>query len=128
MKTLKMSYKYSTKTYTTDILQGEVLNSDSLSIRTEYDYYPLSVTEVKVIIINHSHYEYDCGEGYSLTYYNKRQKNGKCCRPIQSGMMFYGYSYRTVPTMSRLLGFILLKYLIVRGNIASINHSMEIQK
>lgn len=58
----------------------------------------------------------------------KGKKNGKCCRPIQSGMMFYGYSYRTVPTMSRLSGFILLKYLIVRGNIASINHSMEIQK
>ena len=58
----------------------------------------------------------------------KGRKHGKCCRPIQSGMMFYGYSYRTVPTMSRQSGFILLKYLIVQGNIASINHSMEIQK
>ena len=63
-------------------MQGEVLNSDSLSIRTEYDYYPLSVTEVKVIIINHSHYEYDCGEGYSLTYYNKRQKREKPKRNV----------------------------------------------
>lgn len=27
-----------------DIPQGEALNSDSLSLRTEYDYHPLSVT------------------------------------------------------------------------------------
>lgn len=57
-----------------DIPSGEAINPDSLSMRVEYDYYPLSTTEVKVIITNHSRYEYDCGEGYSLVYYNEKQK------------------------------------------------------
>ena len=57
-----------------DIPSGEAINSDSLSTRTEYDYYPLSTTEVEVIITNRSRYEYDCGEDYSLVYYNERQK------------------------------------------------------
>ena len=51
-----------------DIPTGEAISSDSLSMKTEYDYYPLSTTKVKVIITNHSHYEYSCGEGYSLAY------------------------------------------------------------
>lgn len=58
-----------------DILTGEAINPDSLSMRTEYDYYPLLTTEVKVIITNRSHNKYDCGESYSLTYYNKEQKS-----------------------------------------------------
>lgn len=57
-----------------DIPTGEAISSDSLSMKTEYDYYPLSTTKVKVIITNHSHYEYSCGEGYSLAYYNEKQK------------------------------------------------------
>ena len=55
-----------------DIPLGDAVNPDSLSMNTEYDYYPLSTTEVKVIITNHSHYEYDCGESYSLAYYNMK--------------------------------------------------------
>ena len=46
---------------------------------------------MKAIIINHSHYEYDCGEGYSLTYYNKRQKkNGKSLptNPIRNDVLW----------------------------------------
>ena len=58
-----------------DIPSGEAINPDSLSMRVEYDYYPLSTTEVKVIITNHSRYEYDCGEGYSLVYYNGKTEN-----------------------------------------------------
>ena len=58
-----------------DIPIGEAINPDSLSMKTEYDYYPLSTTEVKVIITNHSHYEYDCGESYSLAYYNNKHKS-----------------------------------------------------
>lgn len=50
------------------------ISPDSLSMDTEYDYYPLSTAEVKVIITNHSHNEYECGEDYSLTYYNEKQK------------------------------------------------------
>ena len=57
-----------------DIPTGEAISSDSLSMKTEYDYYPLSTTKVKVIITNHSHYEYSCGEGYSLVYYNEKPK------------------------------------------------------
>ncbi|WP_317197044.1 hypothetical protein [Bacteroides stercoris] len=44
-------------------------------MRAEYDYYPLSTTEVKVIITNHSHFAYECGESYSLVYYNSKQKS-----------------------------------------------------
>lgn len=58
-----------------DIPTGEAINPDSLSMQTEYDYYPLATTEVKVIITNHSHFEYDCGESYSLAYYNSKQKS-----------------------------------------------------
>lgn len=56
-----------------DIPTGEAINPDSLSIQAEYDYYPLATTEVKVIITNHSHYKYECGESYSLAYFNEKQ-------------------------------------------------------
>lgn len=58
-----------------DIPTGEAINPDSLSMQTEYNYYPLATTEVKVIITNHSHFEYECGESYSLAYYNSKQKS-----------------------------------------------------
>lgn len=58
-----------------DIPTGEAINPNSLSIQTEYDYYPLSTTEVKIIITNHSHYQYECGEKYSLAYYNEKLKS-----------------------------------------------------
>lgn len=58
-----------------DIPIGKTIHPDSLFMRTEYDYYPLSTTEVKVIITNRSHYKYDCGESYSLAYYNEKQKS-----------------------------------------------------
>lgn len=64
-----------------DIPIREIINPDSLSMRTEYDYYPLSTTKVKVIIINHSHYEYNCGENYSLAYYNQEQKSWETLPP-----------------------------------------------
>lgn len=56
-----------------EIPKGETISSDLLSMQTEYDYYPLSTTEVNVIITNHSHFEYNCGEGYSLAYFNEKQ-------------------------------------------------------
>lgn len=58
-----------------DIPTGEAISPALLSMRTEYDYYPLSTTKVKVIIINHSRCEYDCGESYSLTYYDDKHKS-----------------------------------------------------
>ncbi len=73
-----------------DISSGEAINSDSLSTRTEYDYYPLSTTEVKVIITNRSRYEYDCGENYSLIYYNERQKTWEALptNPIRNDILW----------------------------------------
>lgn len=50
------------------------MNPDSLSMKTEYDYYPLSTTEVKVIITNHSRMEYEGGEDYNLDYYNESKQ------------------------------------------------------
>lgn len=57
-----------------DIPTGEDISPASLSIETEHDHYPLSTTEVKITITNHSHYEYECGEKYSLAYYNKSKR------------------------------------------------------
>lgn len=73
-----------------DIPQGEAINPDSLSMRVEYDYYPLSTTEVKVIITNHSRYEYDCGEDYSLVYYNEKQKTWETLptNPIRNDVLW----------------------------------------
>ena len=56
-----------------DIPTGEAIDPDSLSMRTEYDYYPLATTEVKVIVINYSRQEYDCGERYSLAYHDEKR-------------------------------------------------------
>lgn len=56
-----------------NIPTGKAINPDSLSMRTEYGYYPLSTVEIKVIITNLSHNKYDCGESYSLVYYNEKQ-------------------------------------------------------
>lgn len=53
---------------------GEKISPALLSMQTEYDCYPLSTTEVKVTITNYSHTEYECGESYSLVYYNKRKE------------------------------------------------------
>lgn len=56
-----------------DIPTGQTISPDSLSMRTEYDYYPLSTTKIKVIITNLSHYEYECGESYSLAYFDEQR-------------------------------------------------------
>ena len=53
-----------------DIPSGLPLSADSLSMRTEYDYYPVATSKVKVIITSRANREYDSGEGYSLVYYN----------------------------------------------------------
>lgn len=53
-----------------DIPTGEAVSPTSLSMQTEYDYYPLSTTEVKLTVTNYSQQEYMCGNDYSLTYYN----------------------------------------------------------
>ena len=72
---LSQTVSYMLQPIPRDIPTGEVINPDSLFMQTEYDYYPLSTTEIKVIITNRSPYEYDCGESYSLAYYNEKQKS-----------------------------------------------------
>lgn len=57
-----------------DIPIGEVISSALLSMKTEYDYYPLSTTEVKITVTNYSQQEYTCGNDYSLAYYNDNKQ------------------------------------------------------
>lgn len=54
-----------------DIPSGKRMNPDSLSMTTEFAYYPLSATQVNVFIHNHSHRMYTCGDEYSLAFYNE---------------------------------------------------------
>lgn len=49
---------------------GEAVSPALLSMKTEYDYYPLSTTEVKITVTSYSQQEYTCGNDYSLAYYN----------------------------------------------------------
>ena len=53
---------------------GRPLSADSLSMRTEYDYYPVATSKVKVFIPNRANQKYDSGERYSLVYYNEALK------------------------------------------------------
>lgn len=53
-----------------DIPMGEAVSPALLSMKTEYDYYPLSTTEVKITVTSYSQQEYTCGNDYSLAYYN----------------------------------------------------------
>ncbi len=53
-----------------NIPTGKNVNPDSLSMCTEYARYPLSTTEVKIAVFNHSQQKYTCGNDYSLAFYN----------------------------------------------------------
>lgn len=57
-----------------DIPIGEAISTALLSMKTEYDYYPLSTTEVKITVTNYSQQEYTCGNDYSLAYYNDNKQ------------------------------------------------------
>lgn len=54
-----------------DIPLGKRMNPDSLTMNTEFAYYPLSATQVNVFIHNHSQRTYECGDEYSLAFYNE---------------------------------------------------------
>lgn len=54
-----------------DIPSGKCMNPDSLTMTTEFAYYPLSATQVNVFIHNHSQQTYECGDEYSLAFYNE---------------------------------------------------------
>ena len=57
-----------------DIPIGEAISTALLSMKTEYDYYPLSTMEVKITVTNYSQQEYTCGNDYSLAYYNDNKQ------------------------------------------------------
>lgn len=57
-----------------DIPSGKRMNPDSLTMNTEFAYYPLSATQVNVFIHNHSQRTYECGDEYSLAFYNESQQ------------------------------------------------------
>lgn len=57
-----------------DIPAGRPLSADSLYMHTEYDYYPVATSKVKVFITNRANQKYDSGERYSLVYYNEALK------------------------------------------------------
>ncbi len=57
-----------------DIPVGRPLSADSLYMHTEYDYYPVATSKVKVFITNRANQKYDSGERYSLVYYNEALK------------------------------------------------------
>ena len=52
--------------------EGKTIPSDSLVLKTEFDYYPLSTTEIKLFLQNFAETEYTSGEEYSIAYYDKK--------------------------------------------------------
>lgn len=123
-----MTYKL--KPIPRDIPTGQAINSDSLSMRTEYDYYPLSTTKIKVIITNLSHHEYECGESYSLAYFDEQRNTWETLptNPIINNILCYGFLYQKTQPMSRRLNSIPPKSLIDRANIVFTRLSIEKRK
>ncbi len=112
-----------------DIPTGENISPASLSIETEHDHYPLSTTEVKITITNHSHYEYECGEKYSLAYYNKSERQwGNIADRSLSLMIYCGFSHRSTPVTNRQSNSIHQNPPTIQGNTVSTNHSTEAPK
>ena len=53
--------------------EGKAIPSDSLILKTEFEYYPLSTTEIKLFLQNFTETEYTSGEEYSIAYYDKKK-------------------------------------------------------
>ena len=53
--------------------KGKRIPSDSLTLKTEFDYYPLSTTEIKLFLQNFTETEYTSGEAYSIAYYDTKK-------------------------------------------------------
>lgn len=73
-----------------DIPSGLPIDTDSLSMYTEHDSYPVSVSEVKLFITNHTKHEFECGEEYSLVYYDevKRKWELQPTAPIVNSVLW----------------------------------------
>ncbi|HJG78175.1 immunoglobulin-like domain-containing protein, partial [Phocaeicola barnesiae] len=73
-----------------DIPSGLPIDTDSLSMYTEHDSYPVSVSEVKLFITNHTKHEFEGGEEYSLVYYDevKRKWELQPTAPIVNSVLW----------------------------------------
>ncbi|WP_458410133.1 immunoglobulin-like domain-containing protein [Bacteroides congonensis] len=83
---------------------GEKISPALLSMQAEYDCYPLSTAKVKVTITNYSHAEYECGESYSLAYYDKKEEQWEALptNPIINDILWLipsGHSHQQTITL-----------------------------
>lgn len=60
--------------YCNGIPTGKEIIPALLSLRTEFDYYPLPTNEITVFVTNKSGREYTYGDEYSISYYNEKDK------------------------------------------------------
>lgn len=76
--------------YCNDIPTGKEISPALLSLRTEFDYYPLPTNEITVFITNKSGREYTCGDEYSIAYYNEKDKTWEPLpvNPISEDMLW----------------------------------------
>lgn len=76
--------------YCNDIPTGKEISHALLSLRTEFDYYPLPTNEITVFITNKSGREYTCGDEYSIAYYNEKDKTWEPLpvNPISEDMLW----------------------------------------
>lgn len=76
--------------YCNDIPTGKEISPALLSLRTKFDYYPLPTNEITVFITNKSGREYTCGDEYSITYYNEKDKTWEPLpvNPISDDMLW----------------------------------------
>lgn len=76
--------------YCNSIPTGKEISPALLSMRTEYDYYPLPTNEITVFVTNKSGREYTCGDEYSIAYYNEKDKTWEPLpvNPISEDMLW----------------------------------------
>lgn len=84
--------------YCNDIPTGKEISHALLSMRTEYDYYPLPTNEITVFVTNKSGGEYTCGDEYSIAYYNEKDKTWEPLpvNPISEDMLWIISPYHNV--------------------------------
>ncbi len=56
-----------------DEFKGKLIPSDSLILKTEFEYYPLSTTKITLFVQNFAETEYTSGEEYSIAYYDTKK-------------------------------------------------------
>lgn len=97
-------------------------------MHAEYARYPLSTTEVKIAVFNHSQQKYTCGNDYSLAFYNNSNQQWEAL-PTSPAFEDIGWVLLPkYPLISKQSNYTLPKSLTVRVNIVFIKHSIEIRK